>query len=143
MNFTWSFWDGPGTWENKSVLIAMIIYSIFLSVFTSSWIHKYFKGSRKKVKIGSMLLVYLLSAWFITILAQIIENFVLNRFSDGYCGLHLFWGENKDILITIFAPLIPPILIGIISLVHLKKRSRIETDLQSQGRPPVAPTNII
>jgi len=113
--------DGPGTWQEESILIAMIIYSFLLLTLSILWLIKYYSINQNKPKKLRLILVYALSPWLINILGQIIVNI---RFSDklnSYIGLHLFWGETKDILITIIAPLLPPVIISLILMVFLKR----------------------
>jgi hypothetical protein len=115
----WSFWDGTGTWRTPSVAIAMIIYSIFLMIFVYFWLKKYLSRDRSKRKYLSIAIFFFLSAWLINILAQLIENIVLNKIK-GWIGLHLFWGAPLDVIITILLPLLPPAVLGFVMLIRSK-----------------------
>ena len=117
-----SFIDGVGTWQVESIFIAMVIYSLFLLTLSVLWLLKYYGKGQKKVKKTRLILVYVLSPWFIKIIGQIIENHLYSEEPNSYIGLHLFWGETKDILITLFAPLILPIAISLLLSIFLKKR---------------------
>jgi hypothetical protein len=116
-----SFIDGVGTWQVESIFIAMVIYSLFLLTLSVLWLLKYYGKAQKKVKKTRLILVYVLSPWFINIIGQVIENHLYSEELNSYIGLHLFWGETKDILITIFAPLILPIAISLLLSIFLKK----------------------
>lgn len=118
-----AFMDGPGTWREQSILFAMIIYSIFLVIMSMIWFYRYYRGTKKPGKIR-LIFIYLFSFWIIGNIGQLIENILYSKELNTYIGLHLFWGEKKDIWITIIAPLVPPILCSLIFAAFLKYKKK-------------------
>jgi len=114
------FADYEGTWRVESILIAMCIYSFFLLVMTLLWLYRYYGSKDRKVKKLRLILLYVFSQPLINAIGQLIENTIFKL--DGfYTGLHLTWGETKDIWITVLAPVLFPILVSLLLLPFIKR----------------------
>jgi hypothetical protein len=125
MEIVLSHFDCDGSWRNPSVLIAMIIWGIFLTLISIILIKKYLKKKPKKPIILpiSCALFYCLTYFFQGMIAHIIENkFFAN---EGDCPHYLvLWGDTFDNIITIFASPIFALLSSFIFYYAIKNHKK-------------------
>lgn len=116
--------DLAGNWKVESFLIAMIIYSVLLTILSVLWCLKYYSQADKKPGKMRLVAVYALSPWFISVIGNAIEHFSITAEPGMYRSFHIFFGDLTDVFITILAPFILPIITSVVLAIILKKREK-------------------